>query len=281
MFIHADVDREFNLSGAHPKMSKQAVLERRQQQQHDDDLTFRPNTSGARGRSQSAGRQRPTGDQRLEQLARPKTAHWDKCKYVCPPTSVCHMTCSPWVCVWDMLSDICALTQTTQAVFVCKDRYHFACANHSCVSTVVQRRKEDSHQQPDMRCFSISVCLYATLPVPSMHCDVCSSCRHILCAPLSLQEQSQRPTSGASVSCSRLWHISAGAQLKLEEDGQQLTGCTFAPKTGRPPKEDAAPKQPFPDRLYRRRDGKYAQVRLHCNAWTTFISLLRRHSSPA
>ncbi|DBA71623.1 TPA: hypothetical protein ACH3X2_001084 [Trebouxia sp. C0005] len=123
------VPREFNLSGAHPKMSKQAVLERRQQQQqHDDDLTFRPNVTGSQGRSQSAGKQRPTGDQRLEQLARPKTAHWDKC-----------------------------------------------------------------------------------------------------------------------------------AQLKLEEDGQQLTGCTFAPKTGRPPKEDAAPKQPFPDRLYRRRDGKYAQ----------------------
>ena len=52
----------------------------------------------------------------------------------------------------------------------------------------------------------------------------------------------------------------AGAQQKLEEDGQQLTGCTFAPKTGRPPKEESAPKQPFPDRLYRRRDGKYAQV---------------------
>lgn len=43
-----------------------------------------------------------------------------------------------------------------------------------------------------------------------------------------------------------------------------MTGCTFAPKTGRPPKEDAAPKQPFPDRLYRQRDGKYAQVRLNC-----------------
>jgi len=46
-----------------------------------------------------------------------------------------------------------------------------------------------------------------------------------------------------------------------------LTGCTFAPKTGRPPKEDAAPKQPFSDRLYRQRDGKYAQVRPPCNAW--------------
>ncbi|DBA84161.1 TPA: hypothetical protein ACH3X1_006628 [Trebouxia sp. C0004] len=126
--FRSTVPREFNLSGAHPNMSKQAVLERRQQQQHNDDLTFRSNTGAPRGRSQSAGRQRPTGDQRLEQLARPKTAHWDKC-----------------------------------------------------------------------------------------------------------------------------------AQLKLEEDGQQLTGCTFAPKTGRPPKEDAAPKQPFPDRLYRRRDGKYAQ----------------------
>ena len=52
----------------------------------------------------------------------------------------------------------------------------------------------------------------------------------------------------------------SGAQQKLEEDGQQLSGCTFAPKTGRPPKEDPAPKQPFPDRLYRRRDGRYAQV---------------------
>lgn len=84
--------REFNLSGAHPKMSKQAVLERRQQQQQqDDDLGFRPSTSGGRGRSQSAGRQRAAGEQRLEQLARPKIAHWDKCKYVCvsPLTPVC------------------------------------------------------------------------------------------------------------------------------------------------------------------------------------------------
>lgn len=52
----------------------------------------------------------------------------------------------------------------------------------------------------------------------------------------------------------------AGAQQKLEEDGQQLSGCTFAPKTGRAPKEDSAPKQPFSDRLYRHRDGRYAQV---------------------
>ena len=86
--FHADGNREFNLSGAHPKMSKQAVLERRQQQQHADDLTYRPNASAPRGRSQSASRQRPIGDQRLEQLARPKTTHWDKCKYVCPPTFV-------------------------------------------------------------------------------------------------------------------------------------------------------------------------------------------------
>ena len=54
--------------------------------------------------------------------------------------------------------------------------------------------------------------------------------------------------------------MAAGAQQKLEEDGQQLTGCTFAPKTGRAPKGEGAPKQPFPDRLYRHRDGKYAQV---------------------
>ena len=69
-------------------MSKQAALERRQQQQ-DDDLTFRPNTSGHRGRSQSAGRHRPTGEQRIEQLARPKTAHWDKCECVRPPFCAC------------------------------------------------------------------------------------------------------------------------------------------------------------------------------------------------
>ena len=108
--IYADRNREFNLSGAHPKMSKQAVLERRQQQQHDDDLTYRPITSAPRGRSQSAGRQRPTGDQRLEQLARPKTTHWDKCKYVCPPTSVCQRPGSAWLCAWD----ICFLTSVHQ-----------------------------------------------------------------------------------------------------------------------------------------------------------------------
>ena len=62
-----------------------------------------------------------------------------------------------------------------------------------------------------------------------------------------------------------------GAQQKLDEDGQQLTGCTFAPKTGRPPKEDTAPKQPFPDRLYRRRDGKYAQV---CWVGSSFVQTL-------
>lgn len=53
----------------------------------------------------------------------------------------------------------------------------------------------------------------------------------------------------------------AGAQQKLQEDGDQLTGCTFAPKTGRPPKQqDISPKKPFPERLYRQRDAKYAQV---------------------
>lgn len=84
------------MSGAHPKMSKQAALERRQQQQ-DDDLTFRPNTSGHRRRSQSAGRHRPTGGQRIEQLARPKTAHWDKCECVRPPFCACLcLTLADW-----------------------------------------------------------------------------------------------------------------------------------------------------------------------------------------
>lgn len=53
----------------------------------------------------------------------------------------------------------------------------------------------------------------------------------------------------------------AGAQQKLQDDGEQLTGCTFAPKTGRAPKQDLSPKKPFPERLYRRRDAKYAQVK--------------------
>jgi len=163
------MNRVFNLSGAHPKMSKQAVLERRQQQQHDDDLTFRPNTSAPRGRSQSAGRQRPTGDQRLEQLARPKTAHWDKCKYVCPPTSVCRLTCSTWFCIWDVLSDIYASTQTTQAVFQHWDRYHFACANHPCVNSVVQTKTEAGHQQPAV-CFSPPECAFVQI----LQCQICT-----------------------------------------------------------------------------------------------------------
>ena len=74
--------REFNLSGAHPKTSKQAALERHEQQQQDSNM--RPHAcSGGRGRSQSVGKQRATGEQRLEQLARPKTAHWDKCECMC------------------------------------------------------------------------------------------------------------------------------------------------------------------------------------------------------
>ena len=74
--------REFNLSGAHPKTSKQAALERHEQQQQDSKM--RPHTcSSGRGRSQSAGKQRGTGEHRLEQLARPKTAHWDKCECMC------------------------------------------------------------------------------------------------------------------------------------------------------------------------------------------------------
>ncbi|KAL3139243.1 hypothetical protein ABBQ32_006011 [Trebouxia sp. C0010 RCD-2024] len=127
--FRATVPREFNLSGAHPKTSKQAALERHEQQQQQQEDNLRPHgCSSGRGRSQSVGKQRGSGEQRLEQLARPKTAHWDKC-----------------------------------------------------------------------------------------------------------------------------------AQKKLEEDGQQLSGCTFAPKTGRAPKEDPSLKQPFPDRLYRRKDGRYAQ----------------------
>ena len=77
--------REFNLSGAHHKASKQAALGRheQQQQQQQSDLTFRPHVcSSGRGRSQSVGKQRASGDQRLEQLARPKTAHWDKCEHL-------------------------------------------------------------------------------------------------------------------------------------------------------------------------------------------------------
>ena len=168
IFIHADVNREFNLSGAHPKMSKQAVLERRQQQQHDDDLTFRPTTNGPRGRSQSAGRQRPAGDQRLEQLARPKTAHWDKCKYVCPPTSVCHMTFSTWFCMWAMLSDICASTQTAQtslAVSEWSDRCHLACF----ICPFEQCCADNDRGRSSAACRVLLFCsmsLYATLPVP-------------------------------------------------------------------------------------------------------------------
>ena len=78
--------REFNLSSAHPKTSKQAALERheQQQQQQQQDSNMRPHAcSGGRGRSQSVGKQRATGEQRLEQLARPKTAHWDKCECMC------------------------------------------------------------------------------------------------------------------------------------------------------------------------------------------------------
>ena len=61
---------------------------------------------GAVSRQAGSG---PTGDQRLEQLARPKTAHWDKCKYVCPPITVCQMTCSTWFCMWT-----CFLTSMRQ-----------------------------------------------------------------------------------------------------------------------------------------------------------------------
>ena len=70
---------------------------------------------------------------------------------------------------------------------------------------------------------------------------------------------------------------SAGAQQKLEEDGHQLNGCTFAPKTGRPPKQDAAPKQAFSERLYRRRDTKFAQVLsddTQCTCLTTNVQHL-------
>lgn len=79
-------------------------------------------------------------------------------------------------------------------------------------------------------------------------------------------------TMGVTVCCSlfarvlrllsHMYRAPAGAQRKLQEDGQQLTDCTFAPKTGRPPREggEVSPKQPFPERLYRRRDAKYAQV---------------------
>ena len=76
--------REFNLSSAHPKTSKQAALERHEQQQQQQDINLRPHAcSSGRGRSQSVGKQRATGEQRLEQLARPKTAHWDKCECMC------------------------------------------------------------------------------------------------------------------------------------------------------------------------------------------------------
>ena len=76
--------REFNLSGAHPRTSKQAALERReQQQQQQQEDGLRAHACSGRGRSQSVGKQRATGEQRLEQLARPKTAHWDKCECMC------------------------------------------------------------------------------------------------------------------------------------------------------------------------------------------------------
>lgn len=74
--------REFNLSEAHPSKSRQAAVERRQQQLGQEP-SFQQRTSNPRGRSQSAGPQRPQGEQRLEQLSRPKTAHWEKCEYVC------------------------------------------------------------------------------------------------------------------------------------------------------------------------------------------------------
>lgn len=75
--------REFKLSSAHPKTSKQAALERHEQQQQQDS-SMRPHIcSSGRGRSQSVGKQRASGEQRLEQLARPKTAHWDKCECMC------------------------------------------------------------------------------------------------------------------------------------------------------------------------------------------------------
>ena len=111
--------REFNLSGPHPKMSKQAMLERRQQQQ-DDALTSRPSASGPRARSQSAGRGRPSGEQRIEQLARPKTAHWDKCEYVCPLTPACSLfTAWPYWRVWrpPCGSDVC--TQSASKWWQC------------------------------------------------------------------------------------------------------------------------------------------------------------------
>lgn len=66
------------------RTSRQAVQEKQQQQalqaQH---LSFQAGKAHAKQRSQSVGPQRPVGEQRLEQLSRPKTAHWAKCKYVC------------------------------------------------------------------------------------------------------------------------------------------------------------------------------------------------------
>lgn len=73
--------REFKLSEAQPSRSKQAAVERQQQQQGQE-LSFQPRTSNGQVRSKSAGPQRPVGGQRLEQLSRPKTGHWEKCKYV-------------------------------------------------------------------------------------------------------------------------------------------------------------------------------------------------------
>ena len=66
------------MSSRHPQTARQAALQRQA-----SDPGFKGSKPAVRGRSQTAGRQRATGEQRLEQLARPKTAHWDKCKYVC------------------------------------------------------------------------------------------------------------------------------------------------------------------------------------------------------
>ena len=91
--------REFNLSEAHPSKSRQAAVERRQQQLGQEP-SFQQRTSYPQGRSQSAGPQRPQGEQRLEQLSRPKTAHWEKCEYMClahqwsgMPIGPCFSTC--------------------------------------------------------------------------------------------------------------------------------------------------------------------------------------------
>lgn len=109
--------REFNLSGAHPKTSKQAALERHEQQQQQQEDNLRPHgCSSGRGRSQSVGKQRGSGEQRLEQLARPKTAHWDKCECMCVLQNLLHRV----VCMESSL-------QLSQSV----DRYN-ACASEHC-----------------------------------------------------------------------------------------------------------------------------------------------------